>query len=179
MAAVEQRYAHALADLVAKGDMDAEQLRSDLAKLAELVSASQPLRVVLASPAVPWERKKKLLDVLAQKLKLARLTRNFLLVTAQRDRIHHVPGIEKAFEQLLLDQQGIVTAEVASARSLSEAERAALEKELEKHLGRKLRTRFHTDPELVGGFRAQVGDQVYDGSIRGRLARLRQALLSA
>lgn len=179
MAAVEHRYARALADLVAKGDIDAEELRSDLARLAELVSASQPLRVVLASPAVPWESKKKLLDVLAQKLKLARLTRNFLLVTEQRDRISHVPGIAKAFEQLLLEQQGIVMAEVASARSLSEAERLTLEKELEKHLGRKLRTRFHTDPELVGGFRAQVGDRVYDGSIRGRLQRLRQALLNA
>ncbi|MGH9414265.1 MAG: ATP synthase F1 subunit delta [Terriglobales bacterium] len=179
MAAVEHRYARALADLVAKGDIDAERLRSELAKLAELVGSSQPLRLVLASPAVPWERKKKLLDTLAQKLKLARLTRNFLLVAAQRDRIQHLAGIARTFEQLLLDQQGILTADIASARSLSNSERAALETELEKHLGRKLRARYRTDPELVGGFHAQIGDQVYDGSIRGRLQRLRQALLSA
>ncbi|MGN6592467.1 MAG: F0F1 ATP synthase subunit delta [Terriglobales bacterium] len=50
---------------------------------------------------------------------------------------------------------------------------------MERQLGRKLQTRYATDPELVGGFVAQVGDQVYDGSIRGRLERLRQALISA
>lgn len=179
MAAVEQRYARALADLVAKGDLPAEQLRAELAQVAGMVEASAPLRVVLASPAVPWERKKALLGILAQKLGVSRLTRNFLLVVAERDRAGHLGGIEKAFEQMLLDQQGVVIAEVASARSLSQAERQALEAQLEKRLGRKLRTRYRTDPELVGGFRAQVGDQVYDGSLRGRLQRLRQALLSA
>ncbi|MGH9488722.1 MAG: ATP synthase F1 subunit delta [Terriglobales bacterium] len=179
MAAVEQRYARALADLVARGDIDAEQLRSELAQMAGLIASSLPLRLVLASPAVPWERKRALLDTLAQRLHLARLTRNFLLVTAERDRIAHLSGIERAFEQLLLDQQGILTAEVASARSLSQSERDALQHRLEQKLGRKLRARFRTDPELVGGFRAQVGDQVYDGSIRGRLQRLRRALLSS
>ncbi|MGH9476116.1 MAG: ATP synthase F1 subunit delta [Terriglobales bacterium] len=179
MAAVEQRYARALADLVARGDMPAGQLQSELAQVAAMVDSSPQLRVVLASPAVPWERKKGLLDTLAQKLGVSRLTRNFLLVAAERDRAGHIGGMEKAFEQILLEQQGVVIAEIASARSLSAAERQALEAELEKQLGRKLRTHFRTDPELVGGFRAQVGDEVYDGSIRGRLQRLRQSLLSA
>ncbi|MGH9466281.1 MAG: ATP synthase F1 subunit delta [Terriglobales bacterium] len=179
MAAVEQRYARALLDLVVRQDIAAETLRRELAQVAEVVASSQPLRLVLASPVVTWERKRALLETLAQRLGLGRLTRNFLLVAAQRDRMQYLGGIARAFEQLLLEQQGIVTAEVASARALSDEERAGVEQQLQKRLGRKLRIQFRTDPELVGGFRAQVGDQVYDGSIRGRLQRLRAALLHA
>lgn len=179
MAAIEQRYAQALADLVDSGAIAAATLQRELRDLATMVAESPALRTVLASPAVTWPQKQALLEALTSKSKLSRLTRNFLLVTAQRDRIAYLGGIEQAFEQILLDQQGIVRAEVASARALAKAERAAIERELSSRLGRKLETRYRTDPDLVGGFIARVGDQVYDGSLRGRLQRLRQTLLSS
>ncbi|MGH9478936.1 MAG: ATP synthase F1 subunit delta [Terriglobales bacterium] len=179
MAVIEQRYAHVLADLVDSGAVAAATLRSDLRDVCAMMASSPALGAVLTSPAVGWEDKSKLLDQLASSSGLARLTRNFLLVAAERGRMTLLPAIERAFEQLLLDRQGIVRAEVASARSLSEAERAALEAELGRRLGVKLQAHYHTDRELVGGFIARVGDQVYDGSLRGRLDRLRQTLMDA
>jgi len=178
MAAVEQRYAQALADLVAKGAIPADTLRRELGLVAATVRASAPLRLVLSSPAVAWEQKKPVLETMAARLGLSRLTRNFLLVAAERGRAGHLEGIDAAFEQLLLEREGIVKAEIASARSLSAAERSAIESELARRLGRKLDTRYRTDAALVGGFVARVGDQVYDGSIRGRLDRLRHHLLT-
>lgn len=178
MPVIEQRYAQALADVVARGDIPAATLRQELRGLAELIEASAPLRLVLASPAVAWEQKLGLLQALAGHSQVSRITRNFLVVAAQRGRLALLPGMEQAFERLLLEQQGVVRAEVASARALSAGERAALEAGLARRLGRQLDTRYRTDPELVGGFVARVGDQVFDGSLRGRLQRLRQHLLA-
>lgn len=178
MAAVEQRYAQALADLVGRGAIPADALRRELGLVAATVQASAPLRLVLASPAVAWEQKRPVLEAIAAKLGLSRLTRNFLLVTAKRGRAGHLDGIDAAFEQLLLEREGIVKAEIASARSLSAGERASIEAELSRHTGRKLDARYRTEAALVGGFVARVGDQVYDGSIRGRLERLRHHLLT-
>ncbi|HXR98053.1 MAG TPA: ATP synthase F1 subunit delta [Terriglobales bacterium] len=178
MAVIEQRYAQALTDLVARGDIDADKLRRELATLTQVVESSPALTTVLASPAVAWEKKLAVLDALAARLQLSRLTRNFLVVAAQRGRISLLAGIDRAFEQLRLQTQGIVKAQILSARELGQAERAAIERQLSLSLGRKLETQYATDASLVGGFLARVGDQVYDGSIRGRLDRLRQNLLN-
>jgi F-type H+-transporting ATPase subunit delta len=179
MAAIEQRYARALADLAFRAQADTEKLRRDLLADSQTLAASLPLRMVLASPAVGWDKKRAILDAIAEKLGLSRLTRNFLLVAGERGRSTHIQGMEQAFEQILLDRAGIVRATVTSARALNAQQQSEIASALERQLGRKLQTRYATDPELVGGFVAQVGDQVYDGSIRGRLERLRQALISA
>ncbi|HXE32115.1 MAG TPA: ATP synthase F1 subunit delta [Terriglobales bacterium] len=179
MAVIEQRYAQALADLVAQGVVPAGQMRRELAELTQVIESSRPLRTVLASPAVAWDKKRALLDAVADRVGVSRIARNFLIVAAQRGRVGRLAGMDLAFEQLLLEREGIVKAEVASARQLNARERAAIEAELARQLGRKLQTRYVTDAALVGGFVARVGDQVYDGSIRGRLGRLRQALLTA
>ena len=179
MAVIEQRYAQALAELVANGVIPADTLGRELAELTATVRASAALRTVLASPAVRWEDKVALLDRLAAAAGFSRLTRNFMVVATQRGRITHLDGIEQEFEQILLRQLGIVRAEVTSARPLSPEESAGIERHLAERLGKKLQTTFLTDPALLGGFIARVGDQVYDGSIGGRLQRLQHALMSA
>lgn len=181
MGVIEQRYAHALADLVAdpKAKLSADTVRRELDDLAVTMHESSALRGVLASPAVSWEHKLPVLEAVAKAAGISPIGRNFLLVVAQRGRITHLEGIVAAFDQLLLDRQGIVRADVASARTLSAGERDAIERELAAKLGCKLVTRWQIDPDLVGGFTARVGDQIFDGSIRGRLARLRQALTAS
>ena len=179
MAAIEQRYAQVLTDLVAKGAISADQLRQELAAVTGLVRDSAPLRAVLASPAVDWEKKKALLEDLAQRMQLSRITRNFLLVTVQRGRAQLIAGMDRAFEQLQLEREGVVQAEIISARTLASDERTAIERQLSRRLGRKLHTRYTIDTGLLGGFIARVGDQVFDGSIGGRLQRLQRALISA
>jgi len=182
MGVIEQRYAQALADLATGGAtpgiMDAAVLGRELDEVAATLGASAPLRAVLASPAVAWNKKRALLDAVAERAHFSRITRNFLLVAVQRGRASRVQGIAEAFEQLLLERQGIVQAEVTSARALAPEERAAIEASLARRLGRQLQVQYREDGELVGGFIARVGDQVFDGSIAGRLRRLRSALIA-
>ena len=71
---------------------------------------------------------------------------------------------------MLLDERlGFVRAEVASARDLDDAQRAALEAELSRLAGKKAKLTFTIDPALIGGVVARVGSIVYDGSVRGQL----------
>ncbi len=176
MGVIEQRYAEALADLVARGSVAAADLARDLEQVAAMLAEPTGLATVLASPAVNWPHKRAALEALAGRAQLAPVTRNFLLVVAQRGRAARIPGIVRAFEELLLERRGIVRAEIASARPLSAAERAALEQALARRLGRQLEPRYRVQPDLVGGFVARVGDDVYDASILGRLQRLRHQL---
>jgi F-type H+-transporting ATPase subunit delta len=176
MAVIEQRYAAALADLVARGDIAAADLARDLRQVSAMLAESAGLATVLVSPAVNWPHKRAVIEALAARAQLAPITRNFLLVVAQRGRAARIPGIARALDQLLLERRGIVRAEVASARALSAAERLALEQALARRLGRQLETHYRLQPDLVGGFVARVGDDVYDASILGRLQRLRHQL---
>ncbi len=178
MAAVDQRYARALMDLVAEGKADAAVLQHELDDFAAMLQESQPLLLTLASPAVDGKEKLRLIDVLVERAKLSHLTRNFLAVVVDRGRIAAVPGIAREFEEMLLRQQGIVRAQVTSARSLTADEKAEIERELVAVTGQRIRATYGRDQQLIGGFVARVGDTVFDGSVRGRLQRLRATLMA-
>lgn len=180
MAVIEKRYATALTELVAAGKVGAEELLESLDRFVAVLASSAALREVLDSPAVTWEEKRGVLEALAARLQMAPMARNLLLVVAQRGRMSRLGGIAAALRhQLLLERQGIVQTEIVSARELTAAERGAIEKELAAQVGLKLQAAYRRDENLLGGFVARVGDQVFDGSIRGRLQRLRQALTGA
>ncbi|HZT74483.1 MAG TPA: ATP synthase F1 subunit delta [Terriglobales bacterium] len=176
MALIDERYARALLDLAATGGAEAERLRPELAQCAALVEQSRELRAVLASPAVARERKLAVLEILAQRLGLSRWMRNFLAVAAVRGRAGRLPAIAAAFERLWREQAGIRRAQVFSARPLVAEERAAIEQALAAATAARIEASYQEDAALIGGFTARVGDVVYDGSLRGRLDRLRHEL---
>ena len=82
----------------------------------------------------------------------------------------------KQIEQELNQRMGFTEAEVTSARELGDPERRALETQVEKLTRRKVRARYIQDRTLLGGAVVKVGSTIYDGSVRGRLERIRQAI---
>jgi len=73
---------------------------------------------------------------------------------------------------------GFAEAQISSARELSEAEKRALEVEIEKTTGKKVRARYALDPSLLGGAMVRVGSTIYDGSVKGQLEKIREAMSS-
>jgi F-type H+-transporting ATPase subunit delta len=73
---------------------------------------------------------------------------------------------------------GFAEAEITSARPLGDSERRALEAEVEKLIGKKVRARYTQDPAVLGGAIVKVGSTIYDGSIKGQLERIKEALTS-
>lgn len=175
--AVASRYAAALADAVLE-EGNAERVRGDLAAFAAAFAESPELRNVLETPSIPPELKRKIVGELAKRMNLAQAVRNFVFLLVDHRRVEMLHEIQRAFHEALNARLGIADAEVTSARELSAEERRELAAALERRTGKKIEARFGQDALLLGGAVARVGSVVYDGSVRERLARLREQLES-
>jgi F-type H+-transporting ATPase subunit delta len=78
----------------------------------------------------------------------------------------------------LQDQLGIQQAEIVTARELGEQERSALLADIGKLAGSRIEASFKLDATILGGTVVRIGSTVYDGSVRGRLERLKEVLSS-
>jgi len=102
--------------------------------------------------------------------------RNFIAVLVAHDRISAFAEIAEAYVTLADDSQGIQHAEIITARDIDEAGRNALESKMRSIAGGKLTATYKQDATLLGGAIIRIGSTVYDGSVRGQLARLKQTL---
>jgi F-type H+-transporting ATPase subunit delta len=173
MAAVLGRYARAYAEVVVKNKLNPEKTVAEFQQMADVVNSSRELRNVLQNPAVSREQKLKLLDSIIQHIGATKMLRNFLAVLIDNRRIGNVGDLLEQFKQELDRRMGIAHAKVTSVRELSSAERKSLEKELAEITGKTVRATYSEDAGLLGGVLVRVGSTVYDGSVLGRLQRMR------
>jgi F-type H+-transporting ATPase subunit delta len=181
LTAVAARYANALADIVtdSRSALSPQDAIGELRAFEAVLEESHDLREALHTPAIPGARKKAVVGRLADLLKLSRIPRNFLLVLIAHRRITLLREILHAFEIVLDERSGYIRAEIASAGSLGEDQRAEIAAELEKLTGKRIRAAYSVDESLIGGVVAKAGATVYDGSVRGSLESLRQRLSAA
>ena len=152
-----------------------------LAKWSEMIAAlaqvaeNERVRVAIADPNLSDA---KVAGVFISILsgKLSGEAENFVRVLARNDRLSLLPEIRQQFEVLKNEREGVLEAEVQSAFDLSDAQVADLAQRLEKRTGRKVRTQVKVDKDLIGGVKVVIGDKVIDGSVRGQLAALENAL---
>lgn len=177
---VVHRYASALADVVLSPEsgVPAAQAVEQLRAFGDLLASSADLRAVLGTPAIPAARKRAVIKDIADKLGLAKVVRNLVLVVNDHGRAAALPQIVSAFEAVLDERMGFVRAEVRSAFDLNDRQRAELTEQLGRLAGSKVRLRFAVDADLIGGVTAQLGSKVYDGSVRGQLADIGARLMS-
>jgi F-type H+-transporting ATPase subunit delta len=177
MAAIAIRYARAFADVVIDLQLDSGRVREELHSLVETVGGSAELRRVWDSPAIGVAEKLRLLDAIAQRAGLETPARNFMAVLIEHGRMAALPAIVRQFEVELNHRLGFVDAGIASARDLSPEEKSALELQVERLTGCKVRARYDIDKNLLGGAIVKVGSTIYDGSLRGQLRRFKEQLI--
>ena len=176
MAAFVARYAQAFLDVVTAEKLDTEAIGAQLADFLVTWNGSVELREYFVNPAVPALQKVGFLDVLNKKLGFKKELRNLLAVLIDNNRIGHVTEVSAAYRKLLQEQLGIRQAEIVTARELSAEESKALVEEVGKLAGAKIDASFKLDKSILGGTVVRIGSTVYDGSVRGRLDRLKEAL---
>jgi F-type H+-transporting ATPase subunit delta len=99
-----------------------------------------------------------------------------MAVLIHNDRIMNVHEVAAAYRAELQERQGIRQAEIVTARELAEPERGSLVESVGKLAGGKVQATFKLDKNILGGTIVRIGSTVYDGSVRGRLERLRETL---
>ena len=178
MPAFVARYASAFADVVTERKLDTAAIDRQLTDFLATWDGSAELRTLFVNPAIPAKLKVEILDKLNAKLGLQKELRNLIAVLIDNDRIAHVAEVAASYRQLLQEQQGIKPAEILTARELSAQERAELVAEVAKLAGGKVAAKFTQDASILGGTVVRIGSTVYDGSLRGRLERLKDSLLA-
>jgi F-type H+-transporting ATPase subunit delta len=179
MAAVLGRYARAYAEVAIKNKLNAEKTIAEFQQMAEVVNSSRELRNVLQNPAVSREQKLKLLDSIIQHTGASKMLRNFLAVLIDHRRIGNIGDVLEQFKRELDRRLGIADAKVSSVRELSSTEKKSLEQQLATLTGKTVRATYSQDSGLLGGVLVRVSSTIYDGSVQGRLQRMRQELATA
>jgi F-type H+-transporting ATPase subunit delta len=168
-----RRYADAAFQLGTR-DGSIETWRRELEEAAALTDGQ--LMDVLANPALPLDQRLKAADGVYAKL--SQSVRNLLFLLVKRRRIEQLPRVVAEFIRLDDRRQGITNATATSAAPLTDLEVKALTARLEQMTGGSVVLTTDTDPSLLGGLVVRVGDRLIDGSVRGRLERLRNQLAS-
>ncbi|HMD78024.1 MAG TPA: ATP synthase F1 subunit delta [Terracidiphilus sp.] len=179
MAAFVARYARAFLEVVTAAKLDTAAIEGQFAGFLATWDSSAELREFFVNPAIPAAQKVGILDKLNLRLGLQKELRNLLAVLISNDRIGQVKEVAQAYRRLLQEQLGIRQAEIVTARELNEQERGALVAEIGKLAGSRIEASFKLDTSILGGTVVRIGSTVYDGSMRGRLERLKEALISS
>lgn len=174
---IAERYAKALNASIAD-DAELDAIQNALLEAAEVVRDHHDFRTLITNPAVPLEKRLTALNDLLNQMKAPDTVAGLVRVLLRRGRILELPRVALFFHELADARLNRVGAEVTTAVPLQDEEREKLRKSLTAYSGREIRMTTQVDPAIVGGVVARIGDTVIDGSLRTRLARLKQSLIS-
>ncbi len=174
---IVQGYAQALF-AVAEAEADLAVVEDELFAFAKAVERDAKLRAALTDAALPAENKKALITELlgdrANPHTVAIL--GFLI---ELGRVREVGKIAQGLAELAAERRRQALGEVRCAVPLTAERRKRLAAALSKATGKEVEVKVVVDPSVIGGVLAQVGDQVFDGTIRTRLEEARERLGSA
>src|ERR1035437_2448879 len=175
---IARRYASALADVVLKTG-ETENVKSELALWTVLFNANADLMTVFSNPSIAHANKERVLVDLIARTKPSATTSNFLRVLLRNDRLVDLAPINDRFVAVLEERSGTVTAEITAARELPVTERSAFQTNLEKLTGKKVNINYTVDKDIIGGVVRRIGSTVYDGSVKTKLANLREEMIGS
>ncbi len=175
MGVVHRVYARALHE--AAGDQgNVEVVQQELAEFVAAVHDVPELRAVLRNPQVDPRAKAAALDAITEGAQ--DIVRNFLRLLVEKGRMAELEEIARELERLVAAAQGRLTVELTTAQELSDTEARDIVDQIAKASGRQVEATRTVDPDLIGGIVLQAGSFRLDASVRGRLNRLRQELVS-
>jgi F-type H+-transporting ATPase subunit delta len=175
---VAGRYATALFEIAREGKA-LDKVEADLDAVRAALAESADLREMIASPVHTRDEQGRAIGAIAGRMGLGSEVANTLGLLAQHRRLFVLPRVIDQVKALIADERGEVTAEVTSARPLSDAQTAALAEKLKANVGRDVSLNVTVDERLIGGLVVKVGSQMIDTSIRAKLGALQSVMKEA
>jgi len=175
---VGARYARALFDLAVETSA-LDVVDADVKSLKAMRAGSADLRTLLTSPKFSAGDKAVGLAAVADRAGFSTTTTKFLGLLAKNGRTGALNVIISAFEGLVADHRGLVSAQVTTAVALTAAQSAGLAAALRTALGKDPQIETRVDPAILGGLKVRVGSKLYDASLKSKLDSLKFALKRA
>jgi F-type H+-transporting ATPase subunit delta len=172
------RYALAVFEL-AQEERAVEAVARDFATLKQLMAESPDLTRLIRAPVFSREEQAAGMNGVLHRMEAAPLTRRFILLLASKRRLFALADIIRAYTALVAKQKGEISAQVTSARALSDDETAELKAILKSKLSRDVQLETRIDPALLGGLIVKVGSRMIDSSLRTKLNGIRTAMRGA
>jgi F-type H+-transporting ATPase subunit delta len=169
-----RRYAKALFQLAREAGQE-EKIGQELEQF-NIAYTQSDLKQVLVNPAFALDARKKILGQVTQAEQLSELTRHFLSLLADRDRLPHLAGIVNCYRRLLNEAKGRVEAKIVSITPLERDRLEQLRGQLRGISGKDAVLQQETDSGLLGGLLVELEGKVYDGSIRTQLENMKQRI---
>lgn len=169
------RYAKALFS-VAQEENALDEYAKSLNEIATTMSTLPEFKDGVTNPLYPVDVRCKVMAHVAQAMGAAQVVMNFLDLVIHKKRAAYIPDIAEAFQILIDTQRNICQGTVVTAMPLTTELNDKLQATLEKITGKKVVLSIKTDPSIIGGIIAKVGDLVLDGSIRSQLQGLKESI---
>lgn len=151
------------------------QAWSDALTLLAVVSQQGAVQKLLSSPALTAEQKSTtIIEICGEKMNPAQ--RNFVHILADNKRLALLVEIQHLFELYKAALEKAIDVEVQTAFEIEPALQQKLRESLTKKLEREVTLQTSVNKDLIGGALIRAGDTVIDGSVRGRLAKLAEAM---
>jgi F-type H+-transporting ATPase subunit delta len=169
-------YARSLFEVATENDK-LETIHDQLAQFAEALDESNDLRVFFFSPHFSSQEKKdgieKVVDGGDEHFV------RFLELLAERHRLPALFRIRREFDRLYAEEKKLLPVTITTAVELDEDTVDDLAERIKKQTGREIQVTTKVDPDVIGGLQMQVGNMVYDATIKGRLDKLRRQVARA
>ena len=172
---VASRYARAIFDLVLESDEVAE-LENNVESLSEALGNSQELRDLIASPLYTRDDQKAAIVAIGTKMKLLANLTNTLALMASKRRLFVMDSFLRQLKILIAEHKGEITADVVSAKSLTQGQTDKLAKAIEERVGKEIKINASVDESIIGGIVIKVGSKMIDTSLRSKLNSLQTVM---
>jgi len=172
---LSRRYALALAD-VAQKDGQLERVRDELNALANALSSNPAFRVMARTGRRSRKQERAFFRRISGDLRLARHTARLLDYLVQKRRTALLPPLASSFADEVDRRLSLQKARVTTAMPLTEAQRGDLVGKLGGLTGAKITIEETVDESLIAGFQVRLDGRFFDGSLLGRLNRIKERM---
>ncbi|MBI4778194.1 ATP synthase F1 subunit delta [Candidatus Desantisbacteria bacterium] len=169
---VAARYAQAFFDIAGEDEL-IDEYGQELTKVSDALSMNPEFFRLIHHPSLTNVQKKELVGKILTACSLSKPTHEFLLVLERRKRIDLIQEIALLYLRMADKQKNIITVIVTSAIPLSTAQQDALKNKLSQMLSSVIKLKMQVSHKIIGGLIIRLKDKVIDGSVCGRLDRLK------
>ena len=173
-----KRYALALYE-IANEKSELEKTENEIKSLKQLFLLSKDFRNMVSNPTIGKNDQSKAISKISDYFNFSNTFKNFLGFLVFKGRLFFLEKIIDNFLKLISSNKGELITKLVSSKKLSNKEKDSIQKTLSEHIGRKLILNYSFDPDLIGGFKIQVGSIMIDTSIKSKLKRLEKLMINS